>query len=255
MLFRSDRLSTLANITVRKDGGSVSINMGGLLLVAGRTSYNLNVDETLDSQGVGQIQIKLAGSDQQVNITSGEMGAMLKVFNEDIPNALNQIDLLALTIIEQVNAVHQTGFNLDGITGLNFFDDRAAGAASMRVDSAIVTDPFFIASSDTPGEPGNSEIAMAISSLSDEALIGDQTIGENFRSLMSTVGNRIRGANFLRTSQEKVVDHLALQRQSVSGVSIEEEMTRLVKLEQAFAAASRLVATADELVRTLLQLI
>ena len=250
-----DRLSTLANITVRKDGGSVSINMGGLLLVAGRTSYNLNVDETLDSQGVGQIQIKLAGSDQQVNITSGEMGAMLKVFNEDIPNALNQIDLLALTIIEQVNAVHQTGFNLDGITGLNFFDDRAAGAASMRVDSAIVTDPFFIASSDTPGEPGNSEIAMAISSLSDEALIGDQTIGENFRSLMSTVGNRIRGANFLRTSQEKVVDHLALQRQSVSGVSIEEEMTRLVKLEQAFAAASRLVATADELVRTLLQLI
>ena len=250
-----DRLSTLANITVRKDGASVSINMGGLLLVAGRTSYNLNVDETLDSQGVGQIQIKLAGSDQQVNITSGEMGAMLKVFNEDIPNALNQIDLLALTIIEQVNAVHQTGFNLDGITGLNFFDDRAAGAASMRVDSAIVADPFFIASSDTPGEPGNSEIAKAISSLSDEALIGNQTIGENFRSLMSTVGNRIRGANFLRTSQEKVVDHLALQRQSVSGVSIEEEMTRLVKLEQAFAAASRLVATADELVRTLLQLI
>lgn len=250
-----DRLSTLADITVRKDGDSVSINVGGLLLVGGRTSYKLEVVKTLDSQGVGQIQINLAGSDQQVNILSGELGAMLKVYNKDIPSALNQLDLLALTIIEQVNAVHQTGFNLDGITGINFFDDSAIGAANMRVDSAIVSNPFFIASSDTLGESGNSEIAKAISALSDAALIGNQTINENYRSLISTVGNRIREANFLRSSQDKVVDHLVLQRQAVSGVSIEEEMTRLVKLEQAFAAAAKLVTTADELTRTLLQMI
>ncbi len=250
-----DRLSTLADITVRKEGDSVSINVGGLLLVAGRTFYKLGVVKTLDDQGIGHIQINLAGSDQQVNIIAGELGAMLKVYNEDIPNALNHLDLLALTLTEQVNAVHQTGFNLDGITGMNFFDDSATGAANMRVDSAIVSNPFFIASSDTLGESGNSEIAKTISALSDVALIGNQTIDENYRSLISTVGNRVREANFLRSSQDKVVDHLALQRQAVSGVSIEEEMTRLVKLEQAFAAASKLVATADELTRTLLQMI
>lgn len=249
-----DQLSTLVDITVRRDGGSVSINVGGLLLVGGRTSYDVEAVKTLDGQGIGHIQINLAGSDRQVNITSGELGAMLKVYNEDIPNALNQLDLLALTIIEQVNAVHQTGFNLDGITGMNFFDDSAIGAANMRVDGAIVTNPFFIASSDTLGEPGNSGIAKAISALSDAALIGDQTISENYRSLISTLGNRIRGVNFLRTSQEKVVDYLALQRQAVSGVSLEEEMTRLVRLEQAFAAASKLVVIADELIQTLFQM-
>ncbi|MBA7684103.1 hypothetical protein ES703_92493 [subsurface metagenome] len=46
-----------------------------------------------------------------------------------------------------------------------------------------------------------------------------------------------------------------MQRQSVSGVSMEEEMTRMVLLEQAFTAASRLVSIADELTQTVLQLI
>lgn len=249
-----DRLSTLINITVHRDGNSVSINLGGLVLVSGRNFYGLEVAKTKDGQGIGLIQINLADSDQQVNITSGELGAMLKVYNVDIPNAIRQLDVLALTIIEEVNAVHRTGFNLDGVTGLNFFDDSATGAANIKVDAAIVNNPFLIASSDTLGEPGNSGIAKALSALSEAELIGNQTISENYRSLITTVGNRIREANFLKSSQAKVVEFLALQRMSISGVSIEEEMTRLVQLEQAFAAASKLVNTADELIQTLLQM-
>ena len=91
--------------------------------------------------------------------------------------------------------------------------------------------------------------------MSDADLIGNQTIGEFQRTMVAQLGTRIQETRFLRNTQDKVVSHLALQRESVAGVSIEEEMTRLVQLEQSFATASRLVSSADELIRTLLQLI
>ena len=249
-----DDLTRLANVTVIRNGGSVSISISGIAIVSGTNSLALEAQQTLDAQGVGSMKILLAGSTRELKITSGELGAMLNVLNVDIPNTINSIDTMASTLAQEVNALHRTGFNLNGNTGLDFFASTSTGAASLAINSAIKADTSLIAAADATGEPGNGSLAQAISDLSEEALIGDQSIGEFQRTMVARIGTRIQEARFLRTSQEKVVDHLVMQRESVSGVSIEEEMTRLVQLEQAFVTASRLIATADELTRTLLSL-
>ena len=250
-----DRLSELININVQRDGDSVLVSTTGLMLVSGRTSYEISMSETLNEENIGQVTIVISGTSKEVNVASGELGALLTVYNDDIPSLLERLDTLAVTIVNEVNAIHKNGFNLNGITGLDFFTSTTQGAATIAVDSTIAANVDLIASSDALGEPGNGNIAKALADLADKNVIGNQTAGEYYRALVGTLGNRVQETFFLGNNQKKIVEHLQMQRQSVSGVSMEEEMTHMVQLEQAFTAASRLVSAADELMRTVLQLI
>lgn len=250
-----DRLSELANVDIRRDGNSVSVYISGLMIVSGKTAYEIDVEETETEEGISQITAIIGGTDREISVTSGEMGALLSVHNYDIPDLLDRLDTLAIDLVQEVNTLHRSGYNLDGTTGLDFFAATTEGAGSIAVNGSIAANVELIATSDAPGESGNGNVAKAVADLADAEVIGNQTIGEYYRSLVSTLGNRIQETDFLMTNQTKIVDHLDMQRQSISGVSMEEEMTRMVQLEQAFTAASRLVATADELTRTLLQMI
>ncbi|MBO8142820.1 MAG: flagellar hook-associated protein FlgK, partial [Firmicutes bacterium] len=49
-----------------------------------------------------------------------------------------------------------------------------------------------------------------------------------------------------------LVDHLNARRESVSGVSLDEEMVDMVRFQQAYAAAARLVTTMDEALETII---
>ncbi|MEE9464255.1 MAG: flagellar hook-associated protein FlgK [Candidatus Neomarinimicrobiota bacterium] len=248
-----ERLSDLTNVEMQRDGDTVTVYIAGLQLVSGTNAYEIALEET--PGGAGGITTIIGGTAQQIQITSGELGGLLGVYNNDIPDLLARLDTLAVTIADEVNAIHKTGYNLAGVTGLNFFADTTEGAASMAVDSAIIDDVDLIATGDVSGEPGNGNTASAIADLMDNKVIGNQTIGEYYRGLVGTMGNRVQEIGFLKNNQQKIVEHLQMQQHSVSGVSMEEEMITMVQLEQAFTAASRLVSIADELVRTVLNLI
>lgn len=250
-----DRLAELVNVDVQRDGSNVSVYVSGLMLVSGKTSYEIAIEESIDENGVAQLSTLISGTSREIDVRSGELGGMLAVHNDDIPDLLSRLDTLAVALADTVNAIHQTGYNLDGTTGLAFFSTTTEGAGSIAVNSAIVSDPELIATSDTLGESGNGNVAKELADLADNEVIGNQTLGEYYRSLVGTLGNRIQETGFLKANQDKIVNNLENQRQSISGVSMEEEMTRMVQLEQAFTAASRLVSTADELTQTILQLL
>ncbi|MFC1618627.1 flagellar hook-associated protein FlgK [Candidatus Neomarinimicrobiota bacterium] len=250
-----DRLAELVNVDVRRDGSSVSVYVSGLMLVSGRTSYAIATDESVDEDGISQISTLISGTSRTIDANSGELGALLAVHNNDIPDLLSRLDNLAVSLADAVNSIHQTGYNLDGFTGLDFFTATTEGAGSIAVNSAIVSDPELIATSDASGESGNANVAKALADLADADVVGNQSLGEYYRSLVGTLGNRIQETGFLKANQDKIVSSLEIQRQSISGVSMEEEMTKMVQLEQAFTAASRLVSTADELIQTVLQLL
>ncbi len=250
-----DQLSEQVNIQFNYAGKDAAVTIGGINLVAGVDSFDFWLDRTTDDQGVGQITLHMGTANPiDVDVSSGTLGGLISVYNDDIRDILERLDTQVLAIVDQVNTLHQTGYNLDGVTGMNFFAQGILGAANFNLDTVIAGDHDLIASSDTLGETGNAGIARAISALRDAQIVGSQTIEEHYRSMVANLGGRIRESGFLRNSQEKVVNHLELKRESVSGVSIEEEITLMMQLEQSFAAASRMVAMADELTRTLLQL-
>ncbi len=250
-----DQFSEQVNIQYTYEGKNTAVTIGGVNIVGGVDTFDFWLQRTLDDQGVGQITLYM-GTDNpiEVEVTSGILGGLLRVYNGDIRDTLEQMDTQVLAIVDQVNALHQTGYNLDGVTGMNFFTTGILGAANFKIDTVIAGDHELIASSDTLGESGNAGIALAISALRDAKIVGSQTIEEHYRSMLANLGGRIQESRFLKNSQTKVVNHLEMKRESVSGVSIEEEITLMMQLEQSFTAASRLVAMADELTRTLLQL-
>lgn len=250
-----DQLSEEVNIQFYMDGKNTAVTIGGVNLVGGVSSFDFRLERIADEQGVGQITFFMGNTKPiEVDVTSGILGGLIKVYNGDIRDILERMDTQVLAIVDQVNALHQTGYNLDGATGRDFFAAGILGAANFDIDTVIAGDHNLIASSDTPGETGNAGIARAISALRDARIIGSETLEEHYRSMIANLGGRIQESTFLRNSQKKVVEHLELKRESVSGVSIEEEITLMMQLEQAFTAASRMVAMADELTRTLLRL-
>ncbi|MCH8836231.1 MAG: flagellar hook-associated protein FlgK [Candidatus Marinimicrobia bacterium] len=250
-----DQLSEEVNIQFYMDGKNTAVTIGGVNLVGGVSSFDFRLERTADEQGVGQITLFMGNTKPiEVDVTSGILGGLIKVYNGDIRDILERMDTQVLAIVDQVNALHQTGYNLDDATGRDFFAAGILGAANFDIDTVIAGNHNLIASSDTPGETGNGGIARAISAIRDARIIGSETLGEHYRSMIANLGGRIQESTFLGNSQKKVVEHLELKRESVSGVSIEEEITLMMQLEQAFTAASRMVAMADELTRTLLRL-
>ncbi|MBI3788888.1 MAG: flagellar hook-associated protein FlgK, partial [Ignavibacteriales bacterium] len=75
------------------------------------------------------------------------------------------------------------------------------------------------------------------------------------RGLVSEIGSDITSSDNIAKAQQLVLTQLENQRSAVSGVSIDEEMTNLIKFQRSFDAAARIVTTANEMFQTILDLV
>jgi flagellar hook-associated protein 1 len=83
-------------------------------------------------------------------------------------------------------------------------------------------------------------------------LTGSATYNDTYRTTVTNVGLQVRAADSSATVYETFMNQADTRRSSVNGVSIDEELTLLMRYQQAFQAASRLVNVADEMMQTLL---
>lgn len=81
-----------------------------------------------------------------------------------------------------------------------------------------------------------------------ESLLG------GYSKMAVNVGMYVRGTDIQYTAQSNVHDVMVAQRESYSGVSLDEEAANLVRYQQAYEASAQIVATVQELFRTLLDL-
>ncbi len=72
--------------------------------------------------------------------------------------------------------------------------------------------------------------------------------------LVSKVGIDVRNSSQNYDHLSAVASQLDNYRESISGVSLDEEMVNLMKYQQAYTAASKLISTADEMLNTVLDL-
>jgi len=253
-----DDLSQLININVSEDSeGMVRITTGGNMLVPLVSGDFINPIETRVARfsELYQVDVSFAQGGQVEAITGGELGSLLSIHNDYLPSYLNDLDTMAVELSQAVNAVHQTGYNLDNATGKNFFSPNVGNALTFELDASIYADPTLIASSAYAGEAGDGTIAQQISDLQFANTVEAQKIGDYYNSLISNVGDRVQEAKFLKSNHEMVIQSLENQRDSVSAVSLDEEMTNLVRYEQAYEAASRMIKVVDDLMQTVINLI
>jgi flagellar hook-associated protein 1 FlgK len=266
---RDQLLKELANLidisTYENDRGQVTVMTGnGTTLVQSPHAYELTTVTNADGlQNVGWMDRSGNTIDITAAISGGELKGWLDVRDGHAQDYLERLDALAGSIIAEVNAVHQAGFGmtvdpLSGapVTGQPFF--AGTTASSMAVDPAIAVDVNRIAAATTAATvPGDNRNAIAMVNLQGTLTMNaNSTTFDNYYSaLVSGVGNDVRNASANHEYEEAMVAHLESYRESVSGVSLDEEMVNLVKFQHAYEAAAKLITTVDDMLNTVLNMV
>jgi flagellar hook-associated protein 1 FlgK len=209
------------------------------------TSYNPNAAVPLTVSG------STTGSLGAGVPSGGSLGSDLNVANEVIgsPGAsgdtglLGGLDDLANQIRSQINTQNAAGYDLNGNKGGTIF--TGTGAANLAVNSAVMSDPSLIAAGDGSGPlDGSNALAMA-------QIQNSSTITPALQTMVANLGQTVSTATTNQTTQDQVTQQLQKQRDSVSGVSIDQEMTNLINFQQAYSASARFITTISDLYTTL----
>ncbi|MFQ5649059.1 MAG: flagellar hook-associated protein FlgK [bacterium] len=251
-----DQVSELVDVkTFESDSGSINVAVASRMLVADTQAEELGLAVQSDSDP-GPAVI-FARDDSIAQIKDGKLKGILDIRDSNVVNYISELDTLSATLTLEVNTVHAAGYNLDGITGINFFDRNSSGAADFGLSTEVMNNTNLIAASDAADEPGNNNTALALSDLQDKLTMSDSqfTFSDFYNSLISTVGSESQEASLLESSFSLTVEKLELTRESVSGVSLNEEMTVMIESQTAFTAASRLVTTIDDMTQSVLNMV
>ena len=144
-----------------------------------------------------------------------------------------------------------SGLDISGVPGLEFF--LGTDAQSMRVNSALTTERI-VASSIADFGPGNGNIAQDIANVQNELLFngGTATANQFDGERVAELAISVRRAGTYATDHNQVFTALDRQRESVVGVNLDEEAANMVKYQQAYNAAARMMTAVDEMLDTII---
>jgi flagellar hook-associated protein 1 FlgK len=79
-------------------------------------------------------------------------------------------------------------------------------------------------------------------------------MAEHYKGLVFDVGNGVRSSVDAAQVHQVLSDQADVRRMSLSGVSIDEELVKLIEFQAAYQASAKVVSAADEMLRTLISL-
>jgi len=135
------------------------------------------------------------------------------------------------------------------------FRDNAARTVGVNGE---LSNPVKIAASDNPLEvPGNNGAALKIAQLQHALTMSSKksSFNEFYSSMVGKVGSLAQMAENNREHSAMVAEQLQLKQESVSGVSIDEEMTNLIRFQQAYSASARIISKVDELLDNIIRMV
>jgi len=168
----------------------------------------------------------------------GEMGGLLatgKAPGGMIDGYLNQLDTITSSLASTVNAAY----------GGEFFSVGTPAGKTIKVADALQANPSSVTSGS--GAAGSNDIALKISQLR-----GNAAIDGEYKVFVAKVGGDLNEAQRMQGNAQILTDSVENRRQSVSGVSMDEEMSNLVRFQRAYQASARAMSTMDEMLDVLI---
>jgi flagellar hook-associated protein 1 FlgK len=187
---------------------------------------------------------------------TGQLGATVALRDTIIPGYLQQVNDLATTITSQINTQHRLGYDLNGIGGINFFDATATDAATFKLNPLLISTNQIAASSDALLSGDNSN-ALKLAQMQNQKLMpgNTSTFSSYFDSLVSKVGLDVRSSKNTEAQDIAFTRQLTALRESNSGVSLDEELTNMIKYQRSYQASAKLITTATEMMDTVINMI
>lgn len=254
-----DELSALVPVTTSEAaGGALTVSVGGAVAVQGGNVLTRLTTTAgaagLDGQPLHGVAFAGGGSPGGL-LADGELGAILGVRDGDLVQAATNLNAFAQAFASAVNGVqtHPAARDLDGnpTAAVPLFTGTTAGTIAVAI-----TDPRRIAAARSTAL-GDNQNALALAALRDagQAALGGATFVGWLGGEQARIAGAASDADAAARSAAFFASELATQREAVSGVSLEEELARLVEVQHAFQASAKLVSVADELLDDLLQMV
>ncbi|PZN09822.1 MAG: flagellar hook-associated protein FlgK [Bacillota bacterium] len=265
-----EELATLLPVRVTEyPDGTVKAEVAGLTLVDGDTVHILKaqppsgqafVEVYWDDGSGGTVPLDVK------DLGGGELAGLLESRDDLVGTLRGELQQLFFALAKAINRIHQQGYDLHGQPGEEFFvgitspaDLQAAQVNPNLVDDpaklAAATQQGPIANGAPTGAPGDGSNALAMAALRNTPLplLGGVTASAYLESIVARLGIEGRQAQEGERTTQLLLDQVGIQRESVRGVSLDEEMTNLVRFQHAYAAAARLVTAVDEMLNLLIE--
>lgn len=217
-----DRLSNLAQVSVSDDGaGSIRVTLGGAAapIVDGTT---------------------VTWPAPAMPTPGGKIGALIDASSPTGTIASYRADLasFAQSLTTQVNAIYNPA------AGADFFS-YDPGTATLSLNPAVTAATLKAGSGTAPGA---NDVAIALSELRGRPGSPDDA----YASLVTRIGTEVADARRTAVNATALSEAIEDRRQSTAGVSLDEEMTNLIRFQRGYQAAARAMTTTDSLLDTLI---
>lgn len=256
-----NELSKMVKIQVI-EGSSYNIAVEGLLVVAGIDSIPLVA--VPDASANGHYSIKWGKSLKNVNISGGSMKALIESRDQLIDGFRDRLNELVQGVAGEINKLHSTGYgNIDNTLRnmfVNIKDNTGIDITNIGFNPELEEVNNIAAAELAP--PGNYEDnrnALKISEwrlkdvFSGTAYIGEiptanMNFDEFYRSIITDIGLEGNKSANAADAQGLLVEQIEYSRQALMAVSLDEEMSNLIKFEHSYNAAARIVNAMDEMI-------
>jgi flagellar hook-associated protein 1 FlgK len=264
-LSQLSQLIGINQVTTENNGLEITTT-SGQLLVSGSQSYQLTTG-TVN----GVTDFFLGGSDITSQLASGggQLGGYLTARDQDIPATLNSLDQLAYGISTQVNAVNNSGTDLDGNEGtgtnssgvvgngatpLYIFKEPTQVAGSAAAMTVAMTDPNQIAAASFGGGSGDNSNATLIAGKANQQIVNGQTPTDYYSNFVTTLGSAVSEVQTENTAQNASVTQLQTQNNALSSVNLNDEAAAMSTLETSYQAAAQVFTMLNTIISSALNL-
>lgn len=235
------------------DGTMQVSTRSGRPLVIGPASYTL---DAVSGPPSGHARIEAAGVDITAEIGDGHIAGLVQVRDALIPSYTTKLDQLAYDLANAVNALHGSGYDANGNPGGAFFTPPTAiagAAASLSMDATLMANPSRLAAAGV-ASPGDNAIARQLANLRDAPIVNGRTADQAWASLVYDVSSDVARAENEQRTRTEIVQQIEQLRDSVSGVSIDEEAAMMLRFQRAYQANAQFFTVVDETIQTLLSM-
>lgn len=274
--------SLTGGTAVRAADGVVNVELGGKMLVDGPFHATLAVSSTTATYKDFVVPgpkdpiaivwaTKLDGTDEDIPLPialdsataanpKSTLNGQLESLNTTLPSYLDSLDSIATQLGDMVNTQQVGNYTTAGVyatddTTLPLFSNHTGTLAAASItfsggpaDLAISHGNPIATAPDVPALDGNNAKDMSIH-------LTDATGPDaSFRTMITTLGVAAGSVNAQQAVAKNVASTADDARESVSGVSLNEEMTNLMQYQHSFEAAAKFINAIDSTIETLINM-
>jgi flagellar hook-associated protein 1 len=229
-----DDLSQYSNVNVTtQPNGMVNVSFGN----AAKAAAGGVTDATPLVNG-GSVDLTDNLTDANLSGTGGTVGALLGLYDSTtgqgkIADYLSTLNSVTNTLVTSVNGAIASADSA-GATAPPFFTGTTAATIAVNPALSSATAPYTQAEAQAVG-----------------ALRG-QSADQAYNAFVTRIGSDVQSTQSAQQTAQSLLSAISNQRQSVSGVSLDEEMTNLITYQQAYQASARVMNAINETLNTLI---